>query len=90
MRPTSNSHAKVGKEKIFTNINTGGLGLFKVSKYANGIRTSFFRKVENNNDMWAQVISNCRDVYSPSKIIYDIILADYYCASYSLSQTYNT
>ena len=85
-----NSHTKVGKEKIFSNTNTGGLGLFKIADYANGIRTSFFRRVENNKDTWAQVINNCRDVYSPSKIIDDKILADYFCASYSLTQTYNT
>ena len=85
-----NSHVKVGKEKIFTNTNTGGLGLFKVSEYANGIRTSFFRRVENNKDMWAQVINNCRGVYSPSKIVQDTTLAEYYCASHSLAQTYNS
>ena len=51
----------------------------KISDYANGIRTSFFRRVENN-----------KDVYSPSKIINDNILAEHFCASYSLAQTYNT
>jgi len=84
-----NSHTKVGKEKIFSNVNTGGLGLFKVADYANGIRTSFFRRVGDNKDKWAEVINNCRDVYSPHIIIEDNTLKKYYVASYDLVQTYN-
>ena len=39
--------------------------------------------------MWAQVINNCRDVYSPLTMIDDDTLRKYYWASYSLAQTYN-
>ena len=84
-----NSFSKIGKEKVFQKVETGGLGLFKVRDYCEGIRISFFRRSIENNDTWAAVINNCRDVYCPIRIIEDETLKKFFSSSYSLVQTYN-
>ena len=84
-----NTHLKVGKEKIFQSVTTGGLGLFKVDNYCESIRMSFFRRTVNNLDVWAAVINNCKDVYQENRFVEDEYLKVFFSASYNLLQTYN-
>ena len=84
-----NTNVKVGKEKIFQGVTTGGLGLFKLENYCESIRMSFFRRTVNNQDVWATVINNCKDVYQENRFVEDEHLKVFFWASYNLVQTYN-
>ena len=83
-----NTNVKIGTEKVFQEVSTGGLGLFKLLDYTDSIRTSFFRRSINNKDQWAQAINNCRSVYNNEHFIEDEHLKSYFPASYRLLQTF--
>jgi len=60
-----NSDRKVGGKKCFKSTKTGGLGLFKIQDYIDGIKASFFRRHFSSEDNWASCIKNSRNIENP-------------------------
>ena len=60
-----NSDRRVGDKKCFKSTKTGGLGLFKIQDYIDGIKASFFRRHFVSDDYWASCIKNSRNIENP-------------------------
>ena len=63
-----NKDQNVGNKKCFVAPNLGGLGLFKVRDYIDGIKVSFFRRHFHSHDLWAQSIQNSKEAGNKTKI----------------------
>jgi exonuclease III len=84
-----NSDRSIGIHKCFRPTNVGGLGLFKVQDYVDGIKISFFRRHFSSNDYWATSIKNSRSLNNSIVFPNDQYLTDMFPASAGLCNSIN-